>query len=48
MFAGERAELAKAHAVRVATAFHARLGAVPTPDPDFIARDGLTVTLRRR
>ncbi len=29
LFAGERAELAKAHAIRVATAFHARLDGLP-------------------
>jgi hemoglobin len=29
LFAGQRAELAKAHAVRVATAFHARLKSLP-------------------
>ncbi|MEA2329865.1 MAG: hemoglobin [Thermoleophilaceae bacterium] len=34
LFAGERAELAKAHALRVARAFHARLQALPSPaDP---------------
>jgi hemoglobin len=32
LFAGERAELAKAHAARVATAFHARLDAVSAPE----------------
>jgi hemoglobin len=31
LFAGERAELAKAHAVRVARAFHQRLESMPTP-----------------
>jgi hemoglobin len=30
LFAGERAELAKAHAVRVADAFHGRLEGLPT------------------
>ena len=29
LFAGERAELAKSHAMRVATAFHARLDGLP-------------------
>ncbi len=29
LFSGGRAELAKAHAIRVATAFHARLGGMP-------------------
>lgn len=41
LFAGERAELAKAHAQRVAQAFHARLSA-PPGEP---ANAGLTVTL---
>ncbi|HET6448919.1 MAG TPA: group III truncated hemoglobin [Conexibacter sp.] len=31
LFAGERAELAKAHALRVAQAFHRRLQSYPTP-----------------
>jgi hemoglobin len=31
LFAGERAELAKAHAVRVAQAFHRRLQDLPSP-----------------
>jgi hemoglobin len=31
LFAGERAELAKAHAARVAQAFHRRLDALPSP-----------------
>jgi hemoglobin len=45
LFAGERAELAKAHAQRVARAFHSRLeGYAPAP-PD--APAGLTVTVRR-
>jgi hemoglobin len=40
LFAGERAELAKAHAGRVAAAFVARLGNLPTPaDPG-----GLTIS----
>jgi hemoglobin len=40
LFAGERAELAKAHANRVATAFVQRLGNLPTPpDPG-----GLTIS----
>jgi hemoglobin len=42
MFAGLRAELAKAHAERVATAFHARLQAYPTATP----AAGLSITLR--
>lgn len=40
-FAGERAELAKAHAQRVAQAFHARLQTV-TPAP--AGASGLTIT----
>ena len=40
LFAGERAELAKEHAVRVARAFHRRLQALPPPP----TRPGLTVT----
>src|SRR4051794_6418147 len=38
LFAGERAELAKAHAVRVARAFHARLQELPAPS------EGLRIT----
>ena len=33
LFAGPRAELAKAHAQRVAGAFHRRLHGLPDPDP---------------
>jgi len=40
MFAGERAELAKSHARRVAAAFHARLGSVERP----AGPPGLTIT----
>ena len=45
LFAGERAELAKAHAVRVARAFHGRLQTLPSaalPPP------GLTITRHGR
>jgi hemoglobin len=42
LFAGERAELAKAHAVRVARAFHERLQGVPTR----ATAGGLVVTRR--
>jgi hemoglobin len=42
LFAGERAELAKAHATRVAQAFHARLQAMPLPPSG--AADRLTIT----
>jgi hemoglobin len=41
LFAGERAELAKAHAVRVARAFHGRLQTLG----DAGAGDGFTITL---
>jgi hemoglobin len=44
LFAGERAELAKEHAWRVAHAFHGRLATLPAPAP---ADDGgLQITLR--
>ena len=42
LFAGERAELAKSHAARVAQAFHARLQSMPPPRSD--ARAGITIT----
>ena len=42
LFAGERAELAKAHAKRVAHAFHGRLATLPKAQPG----DGLQITLR--
>jgi hemoglobin len=41
-FAGERAELAKQHAWRVAHAFHGRLATLPAPAP---ADGGLQITL---
>ena len=48
LFAGERAELAKAHARRVAQAFHGRLQAMaPGADPDVappVATVGLSIT----
>jgi hemoglobin len=45
-FAGERAELAKHHAERVAKAFLSRLEAMPSPhDPAPAPPDGLTVTV---
>jgi hemoglobin len=44
LFAGERAELAKAHARRVAQAFLGRLHSLPDTAP---ATAGLTVTLHR-
>jgi hemoglobin len=42
LFAGERANLAKIHALRVGRAFHQRLQAFPSPDDG--APGGLTVT----
>ena len=42
LFAGPRAELAKAHAARVADAFHRRLQGLPDPPPP---PGGLTVTV---
>ena len=44
LFAGERAELAKSHALRVARAFHGRLQAMPVPEDLGPAPTGLTVT----
>ncbi len=44
LFAGERAELAKAHAVRVAQAFHRRLEAVPVAIDPAPTPGGLAVT----
>ena len=46
LFAGERAELAKAHATRVAAAFQRRLEALPAPGGAAPAKTGLTVTRR--
>ena len=46
LFAGPRAEQAKAHAERVARAFHARLRDVPSPRDPVAAPPGLAVTLR--
>jgi hemoglobin len=42
LFAGERAELAKAHAARVARAFHGRLETLSAPA---VATTGLSITL---
>ena len=47
LFAGERAELAKAHAIRVAQAFHARLQSFPSPAAQPAGPTGLTVTTHR-
>jgi hemoglobin len=44
LFAGERAELAKSHGVRVARAFHQRLQSIPSPG----GAGGLVVTVHRR
>ena len=43
LFAGDRAELAKAHAVRVARAFHHRLQSFPSPASGAVP-EALTVT----
>ena len=45
LFAGERAELAKAHADRVAQAFHSRLQAMTPADGD---GDGLLIVTQHR
>src|SRR3954454_15498462 len=47
LFAGERAELAKAHAERVAHAFARRLEDVPSPRDPRPGATGLAVTRRR-
>jgi hemoglobin len=44
LFAGERAELAKAHAVRVARAFHGRLEQMSLRDDPPASAGGLTIT----
>ena len=44
LFAGELAELAKAHAERVAAAFLARLASLPAPDGPAVTAGGLAVT----
>ena len=44
LFAGERAELAKAHAIRVARAFHERLEQMPSAPDAPPPPGGLTVT----
>jgi hemoglobin len=44
LFAGERAELAKAHAVRVARAFHERIESIPSPG----GATDIVVTVHRR
>jgi hemoglobin len=44
LFAGERAELAKAHALRVAGAFQRRLETMPTPADGSAAPHGLSLT----
>jgi hemoglobin len=44
LFAGERAELAKAHALRVGKAFHHRLDSLPSVADEPSAPGGLTVT----
>jgi hemoglobin len=47
LFAGERAELAKAHANRVGRAFYRRIEALPTPAVPAAAANGLAVTQHR-
>ena len=45
LFAGDRANLAKVHALRVGHAFHRRLEGFPSPaDPAAVPPDGLRVT----
>lgn len=44
LFAGERAELAKAHALRVAQAFHQRLQSFPSPANAAVGGGPLAVT----
>ena len=44
LFAGDRAELAKAHATRVARAFHSRLQSLPSAEDAPPGVDGLLVT----
>ena len=44
LFAGERANLAKVHALRVARAFHQRLQGFPSPEGGPPRPGGLTVT----
>jgi hemoglobin len=44
LFAGETAEMAKAHALRVAQAFHARLQSYPGPESAPPGDGGLVVT----
>jgi hemoglobin len=46
LFAGERAEEAKAHALRVGAAFHSRLQTLPTAEDAAVPApaSGLTVT----
>ena len=48
LFAGERAELAKAHAARVGQAFHRRLEGVPSPRDPTATPSGLAVTRHGR
>ncbi len=45
MFAGERAELAKAHAARVATAFQRRLAGLPEEALETTGPGGFSITL---
>jgi hemoglobin len=47
LFAGEKAELAKSHALRVARAFHARLQGAPPPLEQPTVAPGFVVTRHR-
>jgi hemoglobin len=47
LFAGERANLAKVHALRVGRAFHERLQGLPSPADPAPVPPGLTVTQHR-
>ena len=47
MFAGDRADLAKIHALRVARAFLERLQGLPTPDEPAPTPGALTITQHR-
>jgi hemoglobin len=44
LFAGDRANLAKIHALRVGRAFHQRLQSFPSPADEATASGGLTIT----
>jgi hemoglobin len=48
LFAGDRAELAKSHAQRVAIAFHRRLASMPSPDRPPPAAGSLAISWHGR